>query len=338
MTENRLVNISIIFLGLVVFALVLREFQAFLRPLVLALILTLLLQPVIEFSKRRKGMFWVTIFLILIILGSGFIITGIVIQKEGLSISGIQHKTSDAVAQAESSIEAIKLGGRSIDVSAFVNPERISSLIGSGITKMMQGTGKIVSELVLAVIFLIFMIPSHRLLVRDIKKNLERQHKEKFQSALLEAEKSIRSYIATKTLISLGTGIATMVALWLFGSSFIVILGILTFILNFIPNIGSIAAVILAMAVFALMHGFGWGLFWLTIILIAIQMFFGNYLEPKITGQTLNISPIIIIISLFIWYWIWGIMGMILAVPLTSIIRIVLGSMESTKGVVKYMS
>jgi predicted PurR-regulated permease PerM len=131
-------------------------------------------------------------------------------------------------------------------------------------------------------------------------------------------------YLTAKFIISLVTGIITAAGLRLIGVEFAIVWGLIAFILNFIPTFGSIVAGFVT-SIFALLQ------FWpdpvpviLTVVLIlAINMIIGNIIDPKLIGDHVGISPLVIIASLAIWGFIWGFVGMIIAVPMTVIIKII---------------
>jgi predicted PurR-regulated permease PerM len=107
----------------------------------------------------------------------------------------------------------------------------------------------------------------------------------------------------------------------------------LVFVLNFIPIIGSAIAVVILVLLYAVTAGFSLNVLWYFLALMAIQVLFGNILEPRIAGKRLNMSPIVILISLYLWGWIWGVVGMLLSVPLTILIMVLvrhLGGRGST--------
>jgi predicted PurR-regulated permease PerM len=134
----------------------------------------------------------------------------------------------------------------------------------------------------------------------------------------------ITRYLTAKFFISLGTGIITATGLFFIGVEFAILWGVIAFILNFIPVLGSIVAGV-STSIFALAQ------FWpqpvpviLTVALIlTINMVIGNFLDPKIIGEHVGISPLMVLISLSIWGYIWGFVGAILAVPMTVIIKII---------------
>jgi predicted PurR-regulated permease PerM len=139
---------------------------------------------------------------------------------------------------------------------------------------------------------------------------------------LRKIEGDIIAYFGTKAAMSLGTALLTGVILLLFGAKFIYISVLIIFLLNFIPIIGSIIAVIVVLLLYLLTFGVSANAIWLFLALMAVQVLFGSILEPKIAGKRLNMSPIVILVSLYLWGWIWGIVGMLLSVPLTILIMV----------------
>ncbi|HQQ68439.1 MAG TPA: AI-2E family transporter, partial [Candidatus Cloacimonadota bacterium] len=98
----------------------------------------------------------------------------------------------------------------------------------------------------------------------------------------------------------------------------------LLFVLNFIPHIGSIIASGIPMIICYMQSGMDIRTISFSLLIIMTQMLFGNVIEPKVQGYRLNLSPIMVLISLIFWAWVWGIVGMVLAVPITSAINIML--------------
>ncbi len=146
----------------------------------------------------------------------------------------------------------------------------------------------------------------------------------------LEIEQKIRSYISTKLIISLITGTLVGLTLSLFGLELALVFGILTFLLNFIPSVGSLLATLLPIPVaFAQFSGSPWTIAGVILIPGAIQMIIGNGIEPKIMGEGLELHPVTVLLALSFWTLLWGPIGAILAVPITAAIRIVLMRFES---------
>jgi predicted PurR-regulated permease PerM len=133
----------------------------------------------------------------------------------------------------------------------------------------------------------------------------------------------VTRYLSMKIIISLVTGIVVGIGLKIIGVEFAIIWAVLQFVFNFIPNIGSIAVGML-ISVFSLAQ------FWpdpmpalaAFFVLLVTNMLIGSVLEPKIMGDRLGLSPLVVLVSLLIWGWLWGFAGFVLAVPMTAIIKI----------------
>lgn len=165
-----------------------------------------------------------------------------------------------------------------------------------------------------------------------------KENEEKVDEILEKISTSISSYFGLKTLLSLITGTLSYIALRIIGVDAPEFWAFLIFILNFIPTIGSLIATIFP-AIFCL---FQFGIFTPSLLVLgivgAIQVIVGNILEPKIMGSSMNISPLVTILSLSIWGAIWGIIGMILSVPITVVTIIIFSQFEKTKPVAIMLS
>ena len=148
---------------------------------------------------------------------------------------------------------------------------------------------------------------------------------------LSKIDQSIGQYISIKTLVSLLTGFLSYIALLFLNIDAPIFWAFLIFVLNYIPTVGSLVATIFP-AFFAMLQ-FGEVMpgIWVLIIVGAIQLIVGNYIDPKFTGDFLNISPLIIIFGLAFWGAIWGIIGLFLSVPITVMLIIILSEIPSTR-------
>lgn len=143
---------------------------------------------------------------------------------------------------------------------------------------------------------------------------------------------SIRHYLSIKTITSLLTGLIIWIALAIIGVDYAIIWALIAFLLNYIPNIGSIIAAVPAVLFALVQLGFG-GVLWTTGIFIAANMFIGNVVEPKMMGKGLGLSTFVIFLSLLFWGFILGTVGMFLSVPLTMTIKIMLEQNPNTKWI-----
>lgn len=147
-----------------------------------------------------------------------------------------------------------------------------------------------------------------------------------------ELMEKVKRYIFLKTVVSLGTGVFVAVWLALLGVDQYVLWGLLSFLLNYVPNIGSIIAAVPAVLLALLQGGLDLAL-WATLGFVLVNTIVGNVVEPRVIGQGLGLSPLVVFLSLVFWGWILGPVGMLLSVPLTMIVKIGLETHDNTRWI-----
>ncbi len=148
----------------------------------------------------------------------------------------------------------------------------------------------------------------------------------------------IQTYLRVKTLVSLATGVISYVIMLLFGLEYALIWAILFFALNFIPNIGSIIATAFPILMGLLQFPSLSTVALMAVALVTVQTIIGNFVEPRMLGNQLNISPLVVLVALVVFGSIWGIAGAFLSVPLMVVIMIVLSHFESTHVIAVMLS
>jgi len=141
---------------------------------------------------------------------------------------------------------------------------------------------------------------------------------------------NVQHYMALKTLTSLLTGVTITIALTIIGVDFPLLWGLVAFILNFVPNIGSIIAAVPAVLLAFIQLGLG-AVLWTGTAYLVVNMLVGQVLEPRLMGRGLGLSTLVVFISLVFWGWVLGPVGMFLSVPLTMTVKIALDSDERTR-------
>jgi AI-2 transport protein TqsA len=162
--------------------------------------------------------------------------------------------------------------------------------------------------------------------------------KKKVEEIIARIDRDIHTYVGVKTLISLITGALSYIVMRLVGLEFAEFWALLIFVLNFIPTIGSIISTILP-TLFALVQFESLTQFAIIgIAILSIQQLMGTIIEPNLVGESLNLSPLVVIMSLIFWGSVWGIVGAFLCVPITVILVIILGNFEQTRPVAVLLS
>ncbi len=199
---------------------------------------------------------------------------------------------------------------------------------------VLNSMGSIVGNLALIIIYVIFMLIEENLMplkIEAIFKNADR--KGTMLDILRHIGKSINTYFAVKTSMSLLTGFMSFCILILFGLDFAVLWAFLIFLFNYIPYVGSLVATLLPALFAVFQFASFWPFLWILLAVESVQILVGNYIEPKVMGKTLNLSPLIVIMALSFWGTIWGIVGMILSVPIISVIVIIMSHFPSTRNI-----
>jgi len=143
-------------------------------------------------------------------------------------------------------------------------------------------------------------------------------------------------YLGIKTVVSIATGLMIGILTWSIGLDFPLLWGMLAFLLNYVPNIGSIIAAVPAVLMAALQLGAG-GALLTAASFLGVNLLVGNMIEPRLMGHGVGISPLVVFISLVFWGWVFGPVGMLLSVPLTMALKMALESDERTRWIALFL-
>lgn len=150
-------------------------------------------------------------------------------------------------------------------------------------------------------------------------------------------QKQISFYLFVKIGVSLLAAFCTWVVLTSVRTELAMMLAVITFILNFIPNIGPLISTVAPLPVLFLQYGFDWHMLLVVALLTAVHFVIGNILETRWLGKGMNLDPLVVVASLIFWALVWGVMGALLAVPLTAIIKMILERHETTRPIARFL-
>lgn len=226
-----------------------------------------------------------------------------------------------------------------IDIGAYISENAMDFDFGAILGSIFNSLSYILGNTFLILIYALFVFLEEAVFQNKLKGIFSNRSGYETTVEMLEKiESSITRYIGLKTLISLITGILSYVVLLIIGVDSPVFWAFLIFLLNYIPTIGSLIATTFP-AIFALLqYGEFYYLFMVLIFVGVVQLAVGNVLEPKMMGNSLNISPLVAILSLTFWGAVWGVTGMFLGVPITVILVIIFSHFDSTRPVAIMLS
>jgi AI-2 transport protein TqsA len=197
----------------------------------------------------------------------------------------------------------------------------------------------IVGNAGIIIIYVLFLMIEQRSFDQKMKAMFDNDRREEeFRTLLHHMQTQIQSYLWIKTLMSLMTGAISYAILLAVGVDFAAFWAFGIFLLNYIPTIGSLLGVIFPALLTLVQFGSPIPFIIVTAALGVTQMTIGNFIEPRVMGSTLNLSPLVVILSLVIWGSLWGIVGAILCVPITVIGMIVFAHFEKTRPIAVLLS
>jgi predicted PurR-regulated permease PerM len=325
-------------LGLVVLfvaGVVLKLARPVLIPFILAVFLSYIIDPALTWLTRCRcpkpaatlivlGLMFVTLYLF-----------GVLAYSSGKAFVAELPKYQGRLSELSRFLEH-GLGPFKVDLSAAVAGLDFDKA-GAFLLKAIGPFFGLVGKLLLVFLFLVFIVAGRGRGTAKLAKALGGERAGRVSAILCSIDAQIRKYLVIKTAVSLANGLMVWIVLLLFGVDFAALFGLLAFFLNFIPNIGSLFATILRVGFAFFQFGNFWTPFWILVVTDGLDMILGNFVEPRITGKGLGLSPLLIFFSLLFWGWLWGIPGMILSVPLTAVIKIVCQNVPALRPVAVLM-
>ncbi len=247
-------------------------------------------------------------------------------QEEDAADSGSEPQLEPMPDLADG--EAVETSPNVIDIQGLVNA------VMGGAVSFVGTTLRGLAELATMAVMIIFMMFFILLEAGGLRHKLQAAFgwREPEMARMAKARKEIQRYLRIKTLVSLITGIFIGLWVWILGLDYPQLWGLIAFLLNYIPNIGSVVAAVPAVLVSMIEMGAGTTL--LVIVgYVATNVLMGNLIEPQLMGRQLGLSTLVVFLSLVFWGWTWGPLGMLLSVPLTVILKILLEQSQDTRWV-----
>lgn len=211
--------------------------------------------------------------------------------------------------------------------------------LANAITPILNGVKNLAQNAFLVLIYVVFMLFEQKFFTKKMAElRLTEERKDHLNIIFTKINDAAGSYIAIKTFASLLTAVLSYLVLIAVGVDFALFWAFLIFLLNYIPTIGSIIATAFP-ALLTLVQFDTFSPFLIVLIgVLGIQVAIGSFLEPRLLGNTLNISPLVVIIALALWGLLWGVVGMLLCVPITIILIIIFAQFPDTRPIAVFLS
>ena len=338
MENNKITLVSSAVVLVFLMGLLLRLAKPVFFPFFLAILFYFILSPVLSGLMRLKIPKSIAVALIIVTAFFLFYLLGVLFYTSGRAFAAsLPDYTQRMNSVFGSLVEKFHLSRVNWDPwlwSKTLDAGKVANFF----LRSMNQVFSFFSTFVLIFVFLVFMLSGRGKLKGKVERAFSHQRATKINQIIDKIDRQVQKYLIIKTGISFLSGTLTMVVLLAFGVDFAVLFGFLTFLLNYIPSLGSITSMGLASVIAAFQFGSVFPALWILLLLVGLDAVISNLLEPRLMGHGLGLSPLAVLFSLFFWGWLWGIPGMILSVPLLAVIKIACANVPALGPVAELLS
>jgi len=334
-------QLMVVFLGIVVAIMlvgVLYLTSSIVLPFMVALFLAYLLDPLVRFLKYFRVPLALAVcfallvtFIFLGLMGTLFYASAQSFVRE---YPAYEPKLRALVTTLTSRLEVASLSWQLSDLSQELSSASVAraafASVGTFVTFL--------EHLLLVLLFMVFILLGQQRLPQRLHRAFGEAQAQRITLVLQRITRQVQTYLGTKALLSLVTGVLVNLCLLLLQVDFAVLWGALAFMLNFIPYVGMPIATIPPVLMAILKFDTLMPAVWIVMFVILIHVVLGGLLEPRLMGRSLHISPLLVVLSLLFWGWLWGIVGAVLAVPIMATIKIVCENLPSLRFLSALMS
>ena len=314
---------------LTILVLALMYLRSVIEPFIIAVFIYFLLAPGAHWLNDRGVPLFPSYALVVTALAGAFTLFGMWLYQDVTSFAEGIDEYSIALGEFIDKLESMTILGITpsfdgIDISSEQLEDVLLSTFGE--------IGSFVSLMITVFIFLIFIILEAETLPKRVAAAYPNEINTHLKEMIADMSEGVYRYVRVKTIVSLGTAFVTAVVLFTLGVPGWLLWSALTFILNYVPLIGGLIATI-PPCILAILLLEPTVAIVLIIILIVNQQIWGQFIENKMFGTSLDISPIVLLLVTVFWFWLWGIMGMVLAIPMAVVAKIILSKIPETRPI-----
>ncbi len=329
MVDSPIARFMVISASFVIVVAGMKSAETILVPFLLSLFIAIICTPPLVWLKNKgipNSLALLSIVSLVVIFS---ILIGVIV---GSAIGGFREdlpEYQDRLGQMSTDLFAsLQSLGVPIDFSQLkdsFDPSVALSVVGNTLSSF----GNMMTNAFMILLTVVFILAEEVRFTDKLKAN---NTSNTTLDAIEKFTKGVHQYVAIKTLVSLMTGLALLVWLWILGVDYFVLWGLLAFLLNFVPTLGSILAAVPPVLLAIVQLGVGDAAL-VGIGFLVVNVVVGNIIEPRVMGKGLNLSALVVFLSLVFWGWVLGPVGMLLSIPLTMTVKIALESFEDTRWV-----
>lgn len=338
MDKNRWLRIGLAILVLFLAGVFLRLARSILIPFALALLFAFAVSPALDFLVCRKVPKTLAVVLILILSFSVLYLIGTVFYAGGKSLADELPSYTEMVKGLLARIDGHISNPRlKVGLTEWIQNFNIGQA-GAFLLSALGPFVSFMSSLLLVFIFMIFILAGRGRLLDKVHRAFSPAQAATLSRTTARIDREIQKYFAVKTLTNLAIGVLVAVILAALGVRFAVLFGVLAVLFNYVPTLGAAVAVALPTIITLVLEGGVTVKVGLVLVLLAAaHIALHRVVEHRLMIKEISLSPLLVLFSLFFGAWLWGIPGMILAVPLLTAARIVFENVPSLEGLGKLM-
>ncbi|SFX40551.1 AI-2E family transporter [Marinospirillum alkaliphilum] len=314
--------------ALVVILAGLKAAETIVIPIMLALFIGIICTPPLHFMTRHKVP---PVAAILIIVAFLVVFGGLLGLVVGSAIDSFINRLPDYQRRLEAEmvsllplLERVGMPVTRDQLLEHLNPSQAMDWVG----KALSNLGSLLTNLFLILFIVVFLLLEEATFGQKLRQAVPSVEKQLRHAS--DFVRQVNKYLVIKSTISLITGVLITLWVWWLGLDFPVLWGLIALLMNFIPNVGSILAAIPAVLLAVVQLGIPDALL-VASGYLAVNVVMGNLVEPRFMGKGLGLSPLVVFLSLILWGWLFGAVGMFLSIPLTMIVKIALEQAPSTQ-------
>jgi len=331
MTEGRFVRLALTVVVVFITGVVLKAARGVLFPLALAVFLSYVADLPIGFLIKRRVPRTVAVALVLLVTFVVLYVVVVVFYASGRAFIDGLPRYAERWAGLRRAVEArlvlFNAQGGLASIWDRLDPARVAaSALG-----ILGPFLAFFSNLLVVFVFLALLVAGRGRFLKKISRILPEERGDQAREVVSAVHRQVQKYIVIKTLMSLGNGLIVWVILTAFGVDFAAVHGFVAFLLNFIPNFGSFIAAALRVLLTLVQFGTPWVPLAVLVTTVGADTLLGSFVEPRLMGRGLDLSPLVVFFALVFWGWLWGVAGMVLAVPITGVLKIVCDNVPSLR-------
>lgn len=319
--QTPAVRTALVAMGVIAVLFAVRAAAGILAPFLLAILIAVLVQSAVAWLRGRGLPTWAALTVVGGVLAVVLVGFALLIETALASLTSDLPRLGQALTTQAKALESdlASLGILLAQVGASLN--QVAGASGNIATSILEGMGSFVSNALLIVFYVLFLLLESTVLPAKLK--------EAFGPASSVSERlgrilaSLQSYLVAQTALSALVGVLVTVALWLIGVEYALLWGVLAFLLNYVPTFGPILAAIPAVVMAFIQFGPGTQVLLTILAYVAIFIVVGSLLYPRVMGNRVGLSPLVVLVAMILWGWLLGPVGLILSVPLVAAVKIV---------------